>query len=135
MKILNALRYVADEFIAKERGYIINVRGPREIVERRAAIVQVAAEHVVFDNRRAGLTIHLPFDPGSGEFQHLVEFIGTGLEEQCAEYKYQGIPCCALRVGSDIFMAERILRFILRQVYDYPSLAGFKYEVCDEGPI
>lgn len=131
----DALHYVADEFIAKDRSYVINIQGPREIAARRAATIQAVAEHVVFENRRPGFTIHLPFDTASGEFQHLIEFVGTRLDEQCEEYKYQGIPCFALRVGADVLLAERVLRFILRQVYDYPSLAGFEYEICDEGAI
>ena len=133
--IEEALQHVVDRVIPERHGYIINVRGPNEIIESHAATVQVVAENMVYENGEVGLTIHLPFDPSWGEFRHLVEFVGSDFEEYCDEYKYDGIPCFALRVGSDVLMAEKVLRFLLRSVYGYGNLAGFECEVHDEGPV
>jgi hypothetical protein len=133
--IEEALRFVADRLIPRRRAYIVNVRGPSEIAESHAATVQVVAENMVYKNGEVGLTIHLPFDPSSGEFRHLAEFLGTDLTEYCDEYKQDDIPCFALRVGTDTLMAEKALRFILLNVYGYNNLAGFECEVHDEGPV
>jgi len=133
--IEEALRFVVERLIPTRHCYIVNVRGPNEIAKSHAATVQVVAENMVYENGEVGLSIHLPFDPASGEFQHLAEFVGTDLQEYCDEYRYDDIPCFALRVGTDVLLAEKVLRFILLHVYGYRNLAGFECEVYDEGPV
>lgn len=133
----DALHFVVIHLVPKRHSYIINVRGPNEIARSSAATVQIVAENMVFKNGDAGLTVHLPFDPASGEFQHLVEFLGTDLElkDYCYEYTYDGIPCFAILAGENVLMAEQVLRFILLHVHGYQNLGGFEYEVYDEGAI
>ena len=133
--IEEAFQFAVGKLVPRNHCYIIDVRGPSEIAESKAATVQVVAENMVYENGAVGLTIHLPFDPTSGTFQELVKFVGTDLAERWNEFKYDGIPCFALRVGTDVLMAEKVLRFILLHVYGYGNLAGFECEVFDEGPV
>jgi hypothetical protein len=133
--IEEAFQFVVKRLVPKKHCYIVNVRGPGEIAKAHAATVQVVAENMVYENGEVGLTVHLPFDPASGTFQELVKFVGTDLTDVCDEYKYDGIPCFALRVGTDVWMAEKVLRFILLHVYGYGNLARFECEVYDEGLV
>lgn len=133
--IEDALRFVVERLVPRRRRYIINVRGPKEIAKAYASTVQVVAEDMVYNNGEAGLTIDLPFDPSSGEFRHLAEFLDTDLAAHCDAYKYDKIPCFALRTGVDVLMAEKTLRFLLLRVHGYRNLTGFQSEVFDEGPI
>ena len=133
--IEEAFRFVVERLIPKRHAYIVNVRGPREIAKNYATTVQVVAEDMIYRNGAVGLTIHLPFDPASGMFQHLAEFVGTDLNDLCDEYKLGDIPCFALRVGTNLLMTEKALRFILQNVYGYSNLADFEFEVHDEGRV
>lgn len=133
--IEEALQFVVTRLVPNGHCYIVNVLGPNEAAKSHACTVQVVAENMVYENGEVGLTIHLPFDPASGEFRHLADFVGTDLTNYCDEYKQDDIPCFALRVGSDVVLAEKVLRFILLHVYGYKNLAGFECEVHDEGPL
>lgn len=133
--IEDALRFVVKGLIPRRRRYIVNVRGPKEIAKAHNSTVQLVAEDMVFNNGEPGLTIDLPFDPSSGKFRHLAEFLNTDLAALCHAYKYDKIPCFALRTGVDILMAEKALRFLLLRVHGYRNLTGFQCEVSDEGPI
>jgi hypothetical protein len=130
-----ALSFVVERLVSNRHHYIINVRGPKEIAKNHASTVQVVAENMVYENGEFGLTIHLPFDPASGTFQQLADFLGTDIAAICDEYNLSGIPCFGLRAGVDVLMAEKALRFILLHVYGYKNLTDFEVEVHDEGPV
>jgi len=135
IELAGALECVVRELIPNRHAYIVAITGPREIKENQACTVQLVPEHYVYQDRRLGMTLHLPFDPASGEFAHLVEFVGAKLDHICDEYKCDGIPCFAIRLGTDVVLAEKVVRFVLQRVYDYPALDGFEYEVYDEGTL
>lgn len=131
--IETALAFVVKTLIPIGHGYIVNVVGPKEAEANKAATVQVVAQHMVYHDGNYGLTLNLPFDPSSGEFAHLVEFMGTSIRQLCDEYKSQGIPCFTIRFGTDVDAAARMVKFILSEVYGYKGETAFKCEVYDEG--
>jgi len=133
--IEEALQFVVERLIPKGHCCIVNVLGPNEAAKSHACTVQVVAEHMIYQNGEVGLTVHLPFDPASGEFRHLAEFVGTDLTYYCDEYKQDDIPCFALRVASNVLLAEKALRFLFLHVYGYKNLIGFECEVHDAGPV
>ncbi len=118
----DALEYTAGNLIPDRHSFIINLIGPREQKRAAASTLQIVSEDMVFRNGLVGFTVHLPFDPASGEFQHLVQSIGTPLHFMATEYKYDGVPCFALRLGADTFLTERITRYTLRHVFAYFNL-------------
>src|SRR4051812_7139611 len=115
--IETALAFVVRTLIPVSHSYIVNVIGPKEAEANEAATVQVVAQHMVYHDGNYGLTLDLPFDPSSGEFAHLADFMGTSIRHLCDEYTYQGIPCFAFRFGTDIDTAARVVKFILSEVY------------------
>jgi hypothetical protein len=130
-----ALDYTVKTLIPKKRTYIINVIAPMNTDGNEPVEVQVVAQHMIFEDRAFGLTLNLPFDPSSGEFTHLVEFMGSAISDLCDEYTWDGIPSFALRFGTDVKVAAKAIRFVLAEVYGYTNLSGFKYEVNDEGEV
>src|SRR5262249_13098924 len=133
--IESALAFVVKSLIPIGHGYVVNVVGPNESEANRAATIQVVAQHMVFEDLTSGLTLNLPFDPSSGEFAHLVEFIGSSISDLCDEYKWEGVPCFALRFGTNVDIAVKAIRFVLAEVYGYRGVTTFKCEVFGEGPI
>ncbi|HEX8199511.1 MAG TPA: DUF433 domain-containing protein [Isosphaeraceae bacterium] len=132
--IPEALRYAVDSLIGRGRKYMINVRGPREIESSRASTIQVVPASFVYETADLGLTIHLPFDPASGTFVELARFLETQGHNLFDEYRFQGIPCFIIRLGSDIELSHRVLLHVLEKVYEYPAVTTFECEVYDEGP-
>jgi len=65
--IPEALAYAVDTLASKGHGYIVNILGSDDAEQGRAATVQLVAEGMVFDTEEAGLALHLPFDPASGQ--------------------------------------------------------------------
>jgi uncharacterized protein (DUF433 family) len=132
--IPEAIRYAVDSMIGRSHSYIINVRGPREVEASRASTIQVVPAKYVYEGGTLGLTIHLPFDPTSGPFTELVQFLDTQGHELFDEVRFQGIPCFVIRLGSDVELANRVLMYLLEKVYEYPAGTTFVCEVHDEGP-
>ncbi|MEQ8789060.1 MAG: hypothetical protein RIC55_22300 [Pirellulaceae bacterium] len=133
--IREALAYTVNTLIAAGHTYIINVRGPSEIASNEAAAIQFVAQHMVYNDGKLGLTMNLPFDPASGEFAHLVQFVGAGVEQHFDEYYVNGIPSYALRLLTDIDLAKNVALFILSRVHGYKPSTQFECEVHDEGPL
>ena len=133
--IEEALEYTVTTMIPQDHAYIINVKGSKEVAANAASTLQVVAQHMVYHDQDCGLTLNLPFDPASGEFLHLVEFVGSSLIEFFDEYKYDEIPCFALRFGTDVDVATKVIRFLLGEVYGYKEQTTFKCEVHDEGAV
>jgi hypothetical protein len=130
-----ALDFTVRTLIPKKHTYNINAIAPKNADGNEPVEVQVVAQHMIFEDRTCGLTLNLPFDPSSGEFTHLVEFMGLAISDLCDEYKWDGIPCFALRFGTNAEVAAKATRYVLAEVYGYTELDGFKYEVHDEGAI
>jgi uncharacterized protein (DUF433 family) len=128
-----ALRYTVDSLIGRGHKYIINVRGPREIETSAAATMQIVPASYIYESQDLGLTIHLPFDPGSETFLELVRFLDMQGNKLFDEYRFQGIPCFVIHVGRDVELAHRVLLHLLEKVYQYPSGTNFQAEVHDEG--
>jgi len=130
-----ALEYTVKTLIPKDHAYIINVVGPIEAAANQTATVQVVAQHMIYENKDCGLTLNLPFDPASGEFTHLVKFMGSSFSGFCDEYTYDGIPCFALRFGTNVDVATKVITFLLNEVYGYKEPTTFNCEVYDEGGV
>ncbi|MCI0739252.1 MAG: hypothetical protein L0Y72_09425 [Gemmataceae bacterium] len=75
----------------------------------------------------------MPFDPASGTFSELVRFLDTQGSDLFDEYRFQGIPCFVITLGSDVDRAHRVLLYLLEKVYQYPTETAFMCEVFDEG--
>jgi hypothetical protein len=130
-----ALEYTVKTLVLKKHTYVVNVIVPKNTDGNEAVEVQVVAQHMIFEDRNCGLTLNLPFDPSSGEFTHLVEFMGSAISDLCDEYEWDGIPCFALRFGTNVEVAAKAIRFVLAEVYGYTEPMSFKCEVNDEGLI
>lgn len=130
-----ALDYTVKTLIPRKHTYVINIIAPREADGNDSVEVQVVAQHMIFEDRDCGLTLNLPFDLSSGEFTHLVEFMGSAIRDLCDEYQWDGIPCFALRFGTNVDLAAKATRFVLAEVYGYTEPTTFKCEVNDEGEV
>lgn len=73
--IPEALRYAVRALADHGYGYVVNVRGPKEIEQSHAAAIQVVPATFVYHDGDLGLTVHMPFDPSSGTFTELVRFL------------------------------------------------------------
>jgi hypothetical protein len=132
--IPEALRYAVFALADQGHGYIVNVRGPKEIEQSHAAAIQVVPATFVYQDGDLGLAVHLPFDPSSGKFGELVRFLDTQGNELFDEYTHDGIPIFVINLGRDIGLATRVLEYMLERVYEYPTGTEFQCEVYDEGP-
>jgi hypothetical protein len=130
-----ALDFTVKTLIPKKHTYVINVIAPKNADGNEPVEVQVVAQHMIYEDGNCGLALNLPFDTSSGEFTHLVEFMGSAISDLCDEYKWDGIPCFALRFGTNVEVAAKAIQFVLAEVYGYTQLDGFKYEVQDEGAV
>lgn len=131
--IPEALRYAVYALADQGHGYIVNIRGPREIEQSQAAAIQVVAATFVYQDGDLGLAIHMPFDPSSGTFGELIRFLDTQGNELFDEYTYDGIPIFVINLGKDIGLATRVLGYMRERVYEYPPGTAFQCEVYDEG--
>lgn len=134
-RIEDAMDFAVQELMVEGHQYIVNVLSPQDAAANRASTIQVVAEHMIYENRQLGLTVHLPFDPSSGESSHLVEFLGDSYAELCDEYKRDGIPCYALRLSHQADLAAKIVRHLLVKVFGCKEDDAFKCEVHDEGEL
>jgi hypothetical protein len=132
--IPEALRYAIYGLADQGHGYIVNVRGPKEIERSHAAAIQVVPATFVYQDGDLGLAIHMPFDPSSGMFGELVRFLDTQGNELFDEYTHDGIPIFVINLGDDIGLATRVVEYMLERVYEYPPGTTFQCEVSDEGP-
>jgi hypothetical protein len=114
--IPEALRYTVDSLIRRSHSYIINVRGPGELEASMAATIQVVPANYIYGNANLGLTIHLPFDPASGTLPELVRFLDTQGNDLFDEFRFQGVPCFAISLGSNVELANRVLLYLLEKV-------------------
>jgi hypothetical protein len=130
-----AVDFAVENLIAKRHGYIINVLGSEQAAVGRAATLQVVAQDMITGDGEAGLSVHLPFDPQSGQFNSLVRFLDAELATPISEYQFRGIPCLFAKFGSDAERADRAILQILVQVFGYSPAAEFACEVHDEGPL
>jgi hypothetical protein len=111
------------------------VLGPNEARAGRAATVQVVAQDAVFGDGQSGLTLHLPFDPASGQFDHLVRFLDMDLSRLFTEYKFKGIPCFVATFGTDVDLAHNAILYVLGRTFGYPPSTDFTCNVYDEGAL
>jgi hypothetical protein len=133
--IRQALGHTLRKLITAGHTYIIDVRGPREIYHDRPNCFQVVAETMVYRNGELGPTLHLPFDPSVGVSEELLRFLEWPLRPFFDRYVWQGVPCFALRLGQDAATAERVMRLLLVDVYDYTTGTDVQCRVHDEGPL
>jgi hypothetical protein len=133
--IPEALRYAVYALAAHGHGYIINVRGPKEIEQSAAAAIQVVPATFVYKDGDLGLTIYMPFDSSSGMRSELTRFLKIKGHELFDKYKYDGIPTYVINLGQDIQLTTRMLKFMLQQVFKYPRGTAFQCEVYDQGPV
>jgi hypothetical protein len=133
--IPEALAFTIDKLIPAGRTYFIDVRGPREISHDQPNCFQVVAETMVYRNRNLGLTVHLPFTPSAGISDELLRFLESPLRYFFDRYVWDGIPCFALRLGEDTVAAERVMRLLLTDVYEYTTGTDLECRVHDGGSL
>ena len=61
----------------KGHSYIVNIRGPEEVIASRAAAIQVVPATAILGNGDQGLAIHLAFDSLSDTDLEFFRFLGT----------------------------------------------------------
>ena len=130
-----ALYFTVNLLIAHGHSFIINVLGPKEAEAGDAATVQVVAQGLVFGDGESGLTLHLPFDILSGEFEHLVEFLDMDASILFAEYRFKGIPCFVAPFGMNVELAHKAILHVLARVFGYHPSTTFACMVYDEGSL
>ena len=130
-----ALNFTVENLVAKQHGYIINVLGSEQAEAGRAATLQVVAQDMITGDGESGLSMHLPFDPQSGQFDSLIRFLDAELATPISEYQFRGFPCFFAKFGNDIERADRAILQVLVQVFGYSPAAEFACEVSDEGPL
>ena len=129
--LTEALEHVAEHFIPNKRCYIVDVLASGEDV----TALQIVAEHMVTAGGSSGLTLYLPFDTTCGEFLHLSRFVDKSLDRKFMKGESAGVEYFWRTIGTDIVETESVTRYLLLHVYGHENLAGFRYEVYDEGPI
>lgn len=130
-----AFRYVVKKLISINHAYIINILGPLEHAANQATTVQVVAQELIFEDGECGLTLHLPFDFESGTSQEFIRFLGTDFSTVCDKCDFDGIPCFALRFGTDVPTAVEVTRYLLGEVYGYKRPTTFQCTVYDQGKV
>jgi hypothetical protein len=132
-RISEALRYTVYALANRKHAYIINVRGPREIRRNEAAAFQIVPATYLYDDGNLDPTLHLTFDPDSGDLSRLLRFQRMPGNEQFDEMNADGIPTFALRLGYNINVAKRWIEHVLTHVMNYPEGTDIECEVYDEG--
>jgi hypothetical protein len=128
-----ALDYAVHALAARRHAYIINVRGPKELEQSRAATIQVVPSTYVYNDGDLGLAVHMPFDPSSGTFKELTEFLDTEGHDTFDEYRIDGILAFVMNFGQNVTRATKVLEYLLERVYEYPAGTAFQCEVYDQG--
>ena len=133
--IRSALEYTVRELVAARHTFIINIRGPREVKRRWACTVQLVAESMIFDSDERGLTLDLVFDLTSRSAKsRFRKFAAIPFCKQFNTYEFDGMPCFAMRFGTDVDMALTVIQFVLTKLWGYPESTVFECGVSDEGP-
>ena len=132
--IRSALEYTVRELIAARHTFIINIRGPREVKRQLACTVQVIAESMIFDSDERGLTLDLPFTAEMRPQHKFPRFAALPEFDSFHYYEFDGIPCFAMCFGTDVDLAESVIKSVLRAVWRYPAGTAFECNVSDEGP-
>jgi hypothetical protein len=130
-----ALDFTVENLVAARHGYVISVLGSEQAKAGRAATLQVVAQDMITGDGEPGLSVHLPFDAQSGQFDALVRFLDTELATRISECIWRGIPCFYAKFGSEAERADRAILQVLVQVFGYSPAAEFPCEVYDEGPL
>lgn len=133
--IAEALGFAVNMLIGYGHGFVVNVLGPKEAKTNHASTVQIVGQGMVFNDGQLGLTLHLPFDPLSGTFDHLVEFLDLDVSTLFTEYKLRGIPCFAACFGTNVDLASKATLYVLGKVFGYDLSTTFTCTVFDEGPL
>lgn len=133
--IPEAMKYVVDELIAKGHGYVADLRGGWEMEVDESSCMQVIPENSVFDNKKLGLTLHVPFDPKYCTTDAFIRFMETTLYRHFERYTWKGIPCFAFRCGTDIEKLNRIAQLMLVEVFRYTTAANIECNIFDWGEL
>ena len=127
--IPEAIKYVVDTLIAAGHDYIADIRGGWEIEKNEPSCIQVVSENRVFDNHKLDLMIHIPFDPKADTVNELIRFTEFPLYRHFEHYTWKGIPCYAIRCGTDIDKLNRIARLLLVEVFRYTTAANIECNI------
>ena len=128
----SALDYVIDFLISKDRGYIVNVIGPAERFTKRGTTIQVVDQNRVYGDGERGLTLHLPYDPDSPTHEIYALFKVFAHRDEFDDVSHDGIPCYAMKFGTNLPAALHMISLVLNKVYEYPELTAFICEVYEE---
>lgn len=131
--IPEALHYATLILAADGHAYIVNVRGPKEIEQSLAAVVQVVPSTFIYNDGDLGMAVHMPFDPLSGTQMDLARFLDMEGNDIFDEYTIGDIPAFVMNFGQNVPRATRVLEYLLERVYEYPPGTVFRCEVYDEG--
>jgi hypothetical protein len=118
---------------AKGSSYIVNIRGPEEVIASKAAAIQVVSATAILGNGDHGLAIHLAFDSLSNTDEEFFRFLGTKVSRVLESYVWQDIPCFYFNSGQDIEAAHWLLNHLLERMCGYPCGTKLECEVIDEG--
>jgi hypothetical protein len=122
----SALDYVVDSLIPRRQGFIVDVVGPAEDITDHAATVQLLDQNKVYGDGEYGLTLHLPFDPESATHESHELFKTFASRGAFDEVPHAGMPCYAMRFGTDVPAALHMLAAVLNKVFEYPELTAFE---------
>jgi hypothetical protein len=111
------------------------VIGSEEAKAGYANTLQVIALGMIDGGGGLGLSVHLPFDPESGESDSLARFLESEPAAETHHYQFQGIPCFYATFGEDVEGAFRAILHLLVQVFEYAPSDEFACTVSDDGPI
>lgn len=126
-----ALDYAVDSLIPKGQGFIINVIGPAEEITDHAATVQIVDQNKAYGDGEFGLVLHLPFDPESATQESYGLFKAFAQHVVFDDVSAGGIPCYALKFGTDVTAALHMLAAVLNKVFEYPELTAFECELYE----
>lgn len=127
-----ALDYIVDALIPKGIGYIVHVIGPAEAFTNQAATVQIIDQNKAYGDGELGLVLHLPFDTASATHESYELFRSFAKVVAFDDVTYDGIPCYAIKFGTDVTLALHTLAAVLNKVFEYPELTSFECEVYED---
>lgn len=131
----DALEYTDQRLIRNRHSYTISLWGAQTTARglRTSRGVQIVDQHHVFGDGEFGLTLHLALDPTSGLADEYARFLASPLRNSFADASWQGIPCFAAKLGTDLDAAERFVYSILTSIYYNSDALDLECEVSDEG--